>query len=266
MGIKIKLALGLLTALCAGSLSAQDVFKPVKTTDLTPSKRISLVQGAFLFKGATAYVSPQTFVLDPAKKYELSGEFCQKSGKPVSILFGFIPQDAKGANITSGSVLVAPHSIIATAAAAKKGDKVIKVKDASKWSGGKRASYVAFGAKKDFSDLPNRDISAVAAPGIKQNNGVWEITLKAPLKKDVAAGTLVRQHFPGGAFIYTISIPKLDNKWVARKGIISGMAKYGIPGNKLWPGTKKVKLLVYALRGDGTSEFMARNIKVTEVK
>ena len=145
---------------------------------------------------------------------------------------------------------------------AKKGDKAIKVKDASKWDTKGKYSSIAFNAKQDFSDLPNCDQLPTAVPNAQKDGEVWEILLKKPLGKNIAAGTLVRQHSDGAAFIYAGGLAKLTDKWITRKGVISGIAPVGNVSNKMWKGTAKVRIVILLLPGNADSEVLFRNIKV----
>ena len=46
----------------------------------------------------------------------------------------------------------------------------------------------------------------------KQAGGIWEFTLKAQLKADIAAGTKVRQHQDGDSYMYTAGAFKATDK------------------------------------------------------
>ncbi len=266
MSIVSKLTVGILAAACTGMLSAQEIFSVAEPTDFIQSKKISKADDALSVKGISYLFSTKMFTLDPAKKYQISGEFCQKAGKPMVVFLGFAPYDGKGRIIDARKVNVNKNSQTEVAADAKKGDKIIKVKDASKWNTKTKYSYITFGAKEDYSDLPNGDQQATAAPNAQQNGEVWEILLRKPLTKDIAAGTPVRQQFDGASYIYTAGSCKLSDKWITRKGTISGIAPVGNVWNKMWKGTEKVRVVILFLSGDGTSEVLFRNIKVTEVK
>ena len=265
MSIAAKLATGILAAVSVGMLSAQEVISLTKPEDFNLPKKIVKANDAFSAKGVYSVVSAKSFTLDPAKKYQISGEFCQKGGKQITVLLGFAPYDAQNKQITSSSVNAVGGTLTEVAADAKKGDKVIKVKNASKWLT-KGLVFVALNAKKDFSDLPNADQLSTAVPNAKKNGEVWEILLRKPLAKNIAAGTLVRQHSDGGSYIYTAGSAKLTDKWITRKGVISGIAPFGNVPNKMWKGTAKVKVLILVTSGDADSEVLFRNIKVTEVK
>jgi hypothetical protein len=267
MSIVSKLTVGLLASACMGMLSAQEIISIEKPADFAPSRQVAQAEdGAIVLKGNGAFTSVKDMTVDPAKKYQIIGEFCLKGGKTPNVYLGFVPYDGKNRQITPSMIYINVKSLTEVAADAKKGDQVIKVKDASKWDAKSPYSFVALGAKEDFSDLPNGDC-IFNQPGIKQNGEVWEIALRKPLTKDIAAGTQVRQHFAGSSYIYTAGMfNKPSGQWVTKKGVISGIAKFGPSYNKFWTGTKKAKVVVLILNGDGKSETLIRNIKVVEVK
>ena len=266
MSIVSKFSVCFLAAACAGMLSAEDLFIQSEPADFTPVKRIVKVEDAFSVKGGAVILSAKMFTLDPAKKYEISGDFCQKGGKQVNLYLGFAPYDANGRLISSNMVNIVKNTQTEVAEDAKKGDKIIKVKDASKWNTKSKYSHIAFGAKEDFSDLPNSILLPTVKPNARQEGEVWEILLKKPLAKDIAAGTPVRQHQDGSAFIYTGGYKKLTDQWVSMKGTISGISSFGLPWNKIWKGTEKVKVLILLSGADRASEVLFRNVKVTEVQ
>ena len=266
MSIMSKLSVGLLAAACIGMLSAQEIFSVTEPTDFIQSKRIAKADDALSVKGVNHLFSSKLFTLDPAKKYHISGEFCQKAGKPMVGFLGFAPYDGKNRSIDARKVNANKNSQTEVAEDAKKGDKVVKVKDASKWNTKNKYSFLTFGVKEDFSDLPNGDQLTTIAPNARQNGDAWEIVLRSPLTKDIAAGTPVRQQFDGASYIYTAGSCKLSDKWITRKGTISGIAPVGNVWNKMWKGTEKVRIVILFLSGDKTSEALFRNVKVTEVQ
>ncbi len=266
MSIVSKLTVGLLASACMGMLSAQEIISIEKPADFAQKRQVAQADdGAIVLKGNMAFISVKEMTVDPAKKYQLSGEFCLKGGKPAKVYLGFVPFDGKNRQITPAMIYINVRSLTEVAEAAKKGDQVIKVKDASKWDAKSPYSFVALGAKEDLSDLPNGNC-IFNQPGITQNGEVWEITMRKPLTKDIAAGTPVRQHFAGSSYIYTAGMLKPTEQWTTKKGVISGIAKYGPVYNKFWTGTKKAKVVVLILNGDGKSQTLVRNIKVVEVK
>lgn len=270
MSIASKFTVGFLAAACLATVSAAEevILKIEKPEDFLQAKSVTAADdGVMSFKGAfTNLFSKQVIKIDPAKKYRISGEFCLKGGKPVALFFGFIPYDKNKVQIFTNTVLGDNKTLTTVAEDAKKGDKVIKVKDASKWNINSPYSYIVFNAAKDYSDLPNRSTIHTVAPNAKQAGEVWEITLKTPLKADIAAGTAVRQHSDGGTYIYTAGSFKTAGVWKTRTGTISGIAVNGAPANKFWKGTETVRVLILAINGEKQSETEFKNVKVEEVK
>lgn len=265
MSIATKLVIGLLTAGLMGSVSAQEVISMKKASDFAKNSKLTQGKDVLVIKGTSCFVTSKNYTLDPSKKYKLSGDIRCAAGKPVTALIGLAPYAANNRAIGAPAVYSVNKSFTVVAVAAKKGDKVIKVKDASGWNFTNRYSHIAFGAKADLSDLPNFNTLSTVVPNAKRNGNVWDVILNAPLKKDVAAGTSVRQHFSGSSYIYTIAT-KATPQWTTRKGVISGVAKHGVPGNKLWAGTKTVKGLILLLNGDKDSVTEIRNLKLEVVK
>ncbi|MBR4663957.1 MAG: hypothetical protein IKO93_08790 [Lentisphaeria bacterium] len=267
MSIVSKLTAGLLASACVGMLSAQEVISIEKPADFAQKRQVAQADdGAIILKGNGAFISVKELTVDPAKKYQISGEFYLKTGKTPNVYLGFVPYDGKNRQITPSMIYINVKSLTEVAGDAKKGDQVIKVKDASKWDAKSPHSFVALGAKEDLSDLPNGNC-IFNKPGITQNGDVWEIAVRKPLTRDIEAGTKVRQHFAGSSYIYTAGmLNKPSGQWVTKKGEISGIAKYGAVYNKFWTGTKKAKVVVLILNGDGKTETLVRNVKVVEVK
>ena len=267
MSIMSKLSVGLLASACMGMLSAQEVKLSMESpADFTQSKRIVQGEDAFSVKGRGAFFSVKSVAIDPAKKYQISGEFRMKSGKQILLYFGFAPYDAKNRPIFPKLVNGNSKSMTEVVEAAKKGDQVIKVKDASQWNTKSKHCHIVFGAQADLSDLPNHDLVATVPPNVRHNGDVWEVLLAKPLAKDIAAGTPVRQHSDGAAWIYSAGLVKLTDQWVTRTGVITGIAPSGIPSNKFWKGTEQVKVLILCAVGAPDSEVQFRNIKITEIK
>lgn len=265
MNIASKLGIGLFAAgiLAAGAAELASINKPA---DLTTPKAVTEANGVLSGKGNKYLFSRKLVKIDPAKKYQISGEFRTAAGPSGLVYLGFAPCDAKG-NITQArAVNTVANTQTEVAEDAKKGSKTIKVKDASKWNKTSKYSWMVFGAKDDFSDLPNMNAVSTVPQSFKQDGDVWEVALKTPLKADIAAGTKVRQQLDGASYMYSAGAFKVGDKWIARKGIAAGMAKNGNPSNKFWPGTvtARIVILVLGAKNDTVTEF--RNIKVEEVK
>ena len=217
-----------------------------------------------LVKGRGVFFSAKTLDVDPAGHYQFSAEYRTRSGSPVKILTGFLPLDGNGKAIPAKAVSRIPGTETKTAAA-EKGSRVIQVENAFAWDE-KKTGFIALNAKDDLSDLPNPEVLPIAENGIRSKGAIWEITLKAPLGKALAAGTKVRQHSSGGAYIWNPVWDYRQGEWCLRCSKLIGPA--GKPDKAryaVWPGMKKARF-VLLVNGKADSVTEIRNIKVIEVK
>ena len=267
MGITSKITVGLVAAACVCTASAEEVASIKVPADLNLAKRIAAEGESLVFKGNGTLQSVKFLTLDPAKKYKISGEFRAKEGTPpVRIFLGLAPYDAQKKQILPKYVNTVAKTATEVAADAKKGSKVITVKNASAWNNKTPYGHIALNVRDDFSDLPNVNLIPMVKGSIKANGDVWEIGLKAPLKADIPAGTKVRQQTDSGTYIYCTGVAIAKDQWMTRSGTISGMAENVSTASKFWPGTKMVKILILFTSGkpDSVTEF--KNIKIEEVK
>ena len=259
MGMGSKFAIALLTVGCVSTVFAAEVLKPAETKDFQKNAALTSENGVLTVKGQTSLFSDKTISVDPAKKYKLSGKFRAKNGTaPTSLFLGYAPLNEKGTPISSVMVCSIQNTDTELAEAAKPGDTVLKVKDASKWNKQAKYGVVAFNTKADLSDLPNGDISNIVSDKIENKDGVWIVPLKTPLKKAYAKGTPVRQQTYSASYIYNAAAArKTSNDWQSFSGIISGQAKSGTASNQWWAGTKSARILILVNFGskDGVTEF-----------
>lgn len=187
-----KLILGI------GMLAALTVFSA--DTDLTQQKNWTL---ANIAKGAEAKFTKKKdgslllttdspycylthkFKFRKGKILRLEGKI--ESGDTYCIKFYFI--DEKGKLINEDRFHVVPDTGSELTAAASENDKILKVKDASKWNKG-RSIAVGKGI-----ELPNQHLypAVKRINAINPKNGYWEVVLKQPWGKNCPAGTPVRQ-------------------------------------------------------------------------
>ena len=177
------------------------------------------------------------------KQYNLSGSFKSLGKSQSKVYYGFICYDKKRRQIGTLHSNIISGSGTTLAKACKKGDKLLVLKANKKWKKGNYA--VAFNAKDDFSDLPNREV-AYKITKVTQKGGNIELQLHKPLKKAYAAGTKVRMHTASyGSYLYTAicgaAVPK---SWKTYKGS-AALAK---PGQMGWhyirPGTAYVRIVI----------------------
>ena len=254
----------LLTATAGiGMLSGAEVMKLDSSADFTSSGKVvaNAAEKSFAATGAYAKVVSKPIQIDPAKKYRLSGKFRAAPGtEPQPLYFGFIPLDGKGKQIESFHVNIMKNAKVSELAAPlAKGDKVVKVKDASTWNAATPWGFIAFNAKEDSSDLPNSDLLPIVEKKIEKKGDVWEVTLKKPAAKDYPAGTKVRQHRSGATYLYTAAGNKpVSADWQEFSGKVIGFSENGTPSYRWWKGTKQAKILIifnYKTKSPGTTEF-----------
>lgn len=269
MDIFMKSALCLTAAVCTSMAFAADVFKLENLSEISKHANVSQQDQIFTVRKNATLLSNRTLTLDPAKKYRLSGEFRCIQGKSPNVYLGYAPRDAKNRQIRPACVLSQKDSLTELAENVKAGDKVLKIKDASKWDTVFPYTNIVFNAKDDLSDLPNFEVFPIEKDSIKKVGDVWEITLKDAARKAYPAGTKVRQQKDGATYIYTASAGPVKQEWTARTGVISGEVLKEMNStttSKLWPGTKSVQVLVMFLGGTPDSVVEFRNIKVEEVQ
>lgn len=214
--------------------------------------------GVFRNKASVRHVGKEAFAVLPNRTYTLSGEFrLQGVEKPGPFFFGFIPMTADGRHIASINYNTVKNTALAeTARDVAAGSIDIPLKSAENWPEKTAGLYAALDAKHDGSDLPNFNVVALKAIG--DADGGRTLTLLKPLKAPVKAGTLIRLHAPGPAYLYTgCHGKKLTPEWQKLSGAIQfdkGFFK--------WPqGTAKAKVIFLECAREGTIEF--RNLKVT---
>jgi hypothetical protein len=205
--------------------------------------------------------SPTMIEIDPAQAYKLSGWIKSIGAEDSRCFLGLRMYNAKKRSIDRVNITVRKGSFTRLMADAKKGDKVLKVSDCSKWDMRKlnlKRTCLAFDAVKDFSDLPNYNIS----PGIEKiekKDNFYEVTLVKPLAKTYPDGTKIRQHYMHGGFQYcAASYKAVPKKWTQYSAVVKGLAKYGAPNKQFWPGTKYVRIVIilnYQKKGDCKALF-----------
>ena len=144
-------------------------------------------------KYPTALVYQKLIPIDPAKTYVLKVSFRSVSAElPASAYLGVEIYDAQKRLIAIRNVWVkaGSESAVVCARAGEKSLTVRMIPDFAKF----KACVVAFGAKKDGSDLPNFDLSSKCSGMKPDENGDLRIELKQPLAKSYPAGTPTRFH------------------------------------------------------------------------
>lgn len=259
--MKLFSKLTVVAAAAVSVLSAAEVIDLTSKDFWRPMKNVEFSEGQMINNSRNMFRSKKCFTFDPAKKYTIEMTAVGGEGKKSSSFFvGIYPATAKGALCSAYSIQTNPASYTEVAADAKKGDKVIKVKDASKWTKG---GGIAFNAKADFSDLPNGQLYTGGIVSCVKDGDSWTITLKKALNRNVAARSFVRQHFDGGYnYLWMNSIA--PGKTVNIKSSITGTAKQGRYTSKAFhPAVKHGYIIILADWYNAKTPVTIKNAKLT---
>lgn len=230
--------------LVAGIVFAQESFTFNAPADWgsTFAKDAKNVDGTLVVPKTCMMTSARRVTIDPAKTYELTFQVKSGTQDQVKILAGFACYAKNGRFISCVNAQPIAGTDTVLVEEAKAGATTIKVKDASKW--GKQGYYaIALNTKEDYSDLPNFDIHSSTMKNAVQEGESWTVTLARPLKKDLPAGTALRQMANGG-YLYTAGIKKAGADFITMQGTITGIAKSGYATKIFPPGTAQVGVLI----------------------
>ena len=255
-------------SLCGALRSAETTLVIKGKEDFTGTiSKIKNIPGGVGFssgKELIQVISRKKLAVDLKKKYQFSFEYRLVSGAENSCRFYIAPvcYDNKGRVISCESQNAVLGTDTVLAAPVKKGDKVVKVKDCSKWI--LQYGAIAFGAKKDLSDLPN--MTCIRLTGLKKGDNCWEVTLRTPVPRDYAAGTAVRNHRDGAAYRYVAGVIKPGKEWKKISRTVQGALREGVAGfTSSWRvGTAQIGVIIFT--GTGNADIEVRNLSVSEVK
>jgi hypothetical protein len=212
-------------------------------------------------------ISRKFFPVEAGKKYTLSGTFKSMGEEKSKVYYGFMTYDNKKRYIATYHSNIVAGSATVLAQPCKKGDKTLVVKANGKWKN-RTVNAVAFNAKDDLSDLPNREIAyRIIKVTPKEDN--MEIELSSSVKKAYPADTKVRAHTHAyGSYLYTtICGLTLGVNWKTFDGTAT-LAAPGKMSHKLFrPGTAFVKVLLmpnYSKKKDAKMAFKDLTLKVAE--
>ncbi len=201
--------------------------------------RAAFQDGKIVVKGERSELAGKERIkIDPAKKYIFSADAKLISGSvPSQIFLGFKCFDADGHAIAFHNVSAMQGTETELTAPVKIGDRVIRVKDASKWK--TKMFGLHYNAQSDLSDLPSRLFMRCPAIKMTQNKDDWAVELSKPATRAIPAGVKVRQIAPGGFFL--IAGKKVSGSGTVKfKGIVSGVAVSKKQG-MFYAGTAYVK-------------------------
>jgi len=209
-----------------------------------PSTNPLLDKLSFPSKGPTT-VKGEFHTVDPNKRYTLTGWFKSVGKEPSNLYLGFMCFDADKRLIASEQVGVVGGTETLLYEECKKEDTVIKVEHAFKWKENPRVC-VAFDADDSgrYRDLPNRNLSGFGIIKLDEKDGYWEVRLNEPCGRAYPAGTKVREHSAGPAYLYCAAAAQaVPAEWTQYSGSVMGLSEAGAGNARWWPGTKYAKFV-----------------------
>jgi hypothetical protein len=211
-------------------------------------------------------LSSELIPVDPKKEYTLS-LMLKSSGRAESrdVYVGLVCYTEEKKLIYSQAINRLENTETELLADAWPGDTVLKVKKADQWKSSPN-SYVAFNVddSRAVSDLPNFNLSPIGIQSVTEKGGACEIELAKPMTESYPAGTKIRQHNAGNAYVFCTLISKtIPKEWKEYSGKVAGVSDR-LSNNQFWPGTRYVQVVI--IPGRGTSErLLVDNIKLEEI-
>ena len=218
--------------------------------------------------GKAFFFGSKHVAIDPAKKYTFKYTIVNNSDKTVTVYGGVDFYDANKKAHPAFCWQANPATVTELAADAKAGDTELKVKSATQWA--THASTCIFrDAKKDSSDMPSPVANKVAesVKKVTKDGDIYILSLRSPLKKDIPAGTSIRQHFLSGYYYLNGAAPTRVAPKQSRT-VISTISNYApVPGRynqKNWPaGSKEFIFLFLSDYTDVKADVTIKDASIT---
>lgn len=241
---KLLLAFAAAAVFFAG---ADEEYEFDKIADWLPTKGVTQKGGNLVVKNQVMLRSKKMFDIQSGKVYKLEFEAKRLEGKAPLIFAGFELFRENGKTpVSSEHVNGSAATFCTVVKDVKKGDTVVYLDaNAGKWRKISN-SYLAPGAKKDFSDLPNYRILYFPVKEIEKCPEGYKFTLLRPIAGPVAKGTAVRQHISGG-YMYAAGYKALKgDDFVKFQGVVKDIlpAGPGYPSNKWTSYASKARIII----------------------
>ena len=80
---------------------------------------------------------------------------------------------------------------------------------------------------------------------LEEKDGYWEVRLNEPCGRAYPAGTKVREHPAGPAYLYCAAAAQAaPTEWTQYSGSVMGLSEAGAGNARWWHGTKYAKLVM----------------------
>ncbi len=209
---------------------------------------------AFCVKKPIYYLTSNLFPVNPAKSYELSGYFKANGGTPP-LVFGLFLYDKNKRRINQCNIRVLKNTETELSAPCKRGDKILRVKNASRWH--KKGCCAAFEPGKGLPSFRVTD----RILNIRKADSDWIIELQKPCASSHPAGVKVAEHGIGGPCGIFPASGSFTEKWNLKKKIITSAML------KRWPGTEYASVAILPkLPKNGKTKILFDDIICKELK
>ena len=200
-------------------------------------------------------MAAETISIDPGKTCKFTVTCRAVKGSNLAFMPVIMQYDKKGRVISVARVDVIGGTFTQLLAPVKSGDTSILVKDASLWIR-KRLLVIAFGAREDYSDLPNSWLNWNTITGISEENGSFRVQLAQKIPFN-AGECGVRLHNNGSALMYPAGGKNLRDQWITFSGSITGRERKAFSNRKWAPGAVSARfgLQINFNNPDGVTEF-----------
>ena len=252
-----KTAFFLTLAALSFSLNAAE-FDYMDAKNWHPRQNVTFADDAITVTGKAQLNCRKVFPVDPAKKYTIKVTAARTSGTKPSLVYVVLnPLDGSRRWISANTVSPVPGTETQLTAPVKSGDKVIFVKDASKWKLSHKGG-IHYNAKADLSDLPNALNLNSNPVKIQQDGNVWKIELDKPVKVSLPVGLTIRQANSGGYFHVGAKYIFTTHNFAAS---LQGNAAPPAAG-KWWKGVEYTNLILLVNWNQDAKE---NTVKITDI-
>lgn len=233
-------------------------FDYMDTKNWHPRKNVTFSNGAIMVNGKAELYCRKIFPVDPAKRYIVKVTVTRTQGTKPSLVYVVLnPLDGSRRWISANTVSPAAGTETQLTVPVKSGDKVIFVKDASKWKLSCKGG-IHYNAKADLSDLPNRLNLNSNPVKIQPDGKAWKIELDKPVKVSLPAGLTIRQANSGGYFHVGAKYIFNTHNFNAS---LQGNSAPPMPG-KWWKGVEYTNLILLV---NWNKEAKDNTVKITDI-
>jgi hypothetical protein len=226
---------------------AEVLWEPATIRDFENRRPLKALEaGTYCSTRGCWVVGKKLLPADSTKRYRISCEVraVDDAAMKNTVRIGVSPRDAKKRGAAISGLLPVAGTETEVVVPVKKEDKVIMVKDASKWKS--MAARVVFDADPtgQLRDIPNFDFVSGRPVKYTRKGDAWEVTLNRPAGVELAVGTVVRQHRDARNAIFS-NAKKLKKEWSAIEFVIvPGIAKNDTRSNMLFQGVAYIAPLL----------------------